>query len=186
MVFELFQSADDQFFQRLQKAIPKYSIELTLETSDEKLRRFNGKLPCSNKKIINTLKSALRHGCAKIDLFFMVGIPGQSYESALNSIDFCEGVHKECDESTKISYFVAPLSPFLDLGSPAYEKPEEFGYKKFCHKLEDFRQAKLQPSWKYMHSYETDQMTRDEIVKATYYSAQRLNQFKLKYGLVDY
>lgn len=90
IVFELFQSADDKFFQRLQKAIPKYSIELTLETSDEKLRRFNGKLPCSNHKIIDTLKSALRHGCAKIDLFFMVGIPGQSYESSLNNIGFCE------------------------------------------------------------------------------------------------
>ncbi|MGM0902486.1 MAG: TIGR04190 family B12-binding domain/radical SAM domain protein [Bacillota bacterium] len=185
IVFELFQSADDKFFQHLQKAIPKYSIELTLETSDEKLRRFNGKLPCSNQKIIDTLKSALRHGCAKIDLFFMVGIPGQSYESALNNINFCEEVHKGCDESTKISYFVAPLSPFLDPGSPAYENPEKFGYKKFCHKLEDFRQAMLQPSWKYMLSYETDQMTRDEIVKATYHSAQRLNQFKLKYGLVD-
>lgn len=36
-----------------------------------------------------------------------------------------------------------------------------------------------------MLSYETDQMTRNEIVKATYLSAQRLNQFKLKYGLAD-
>ncbi|SEN33952.1 B12-binding domain/radical SAM domain protein, Ta0216 family [Mesobacillus persicus] len=185
IVFELFQSADDSFFRRLQKAIPKYSIELTLETSDEQLRKYNGKLPCSNQKIIDTLRSALNHGCAKIDLFFMVGIPGQTYESALDNIDFCEEVHKSCGESSKIAYFVAPLSPFLDPGSPAFENPEKFGYKKFCHNLEDFRQAMLQPSWKYMLSYETDQMTRDEIVKATYYSAQKLNQFKLKYGLIE-
>ncbi|CAM3677974.1 TIGR04190 family B12-binding domain/radical SAM domain protein [Mesobacillus zeae] len=185
IVFELFQSADDAFFERLHKAIPKYSIELTLESSDEELRRMNGKLPCTNKKVIETLKSALKNGCAKIDLFFMVGIPGQTYESALNNIDFCEEIHKKCDESSKISYFVAPLSPFLDPGSPAFENPNKFGYKKIYHKLEDFRQAMLQPSWKYMLSYETEQMTRDGIVKATYHSAAKLNEFKSKYGLIE-
>jgi B12-binding domain/radical SAM domain protein len=185
IVFELFNYADSKFFRRLQKVIPKYSIELTLESGDENLRRLNGKLPCSNKKIIETLKAALDNGCSKIDLFFMVGIPGQTYESALNNIDFCESVHKECGEDPRLSYFVAPLSPFLDPGSPAFENPEQYGYKKFCHKLEDFRQAMRQPSWKNMLSYETNSMTRKEIVKATYDSALKLNQFKYNHHIVD-
>lgn len=50
IVFELFQFADEDFFKQLHDAIPKYSIELTLESSDEDLRRLNGKLPCTNKK----------------------------------------------------------------------------------------------------------------------------------------
>jgi B12-binding domain/radical SAM domain protein len=185
IVFELFNNADTHFFKRLHKAIPKYSIELTLESGDENLRRLNGKLPCSNKKIIETLKAALDNGCSKIDLFFMVGIPGQTYESALSNIDFCELVHKECGEDPRLSYFVAPLSPFLDPGSPAFENPERYGYKKFCHTLEDFRQAMLQPSWKNMLSYETNSMTRKEIVKATYDSALKLNQFKYKHHIID-
>jgi B12-binding domain/radical SAM domain protein len=185
IVFELFNYADSKFFRRLQKVIPKYSIELTLESGDENLRKLNGKLPCSNKKIIETLKAALDNGCSKIDLFFMVGIPGQTYESALNNIDFCESVHTECGEDPRLSYFVAPLSPFLDPGSPAFENPEQYGYKKFCHKLEDFRQAMKQPSWKNMLSYETNSMTRKEIVKATYDSALKLNQFKYNHHIVD-
>ncbi|WP_412176636.1 radical SAM protein [Bacillus sp. T3] len=185
IVFELFQFADEKFFKQLQDAIPKYSIELTLETSDENLRRLNGKLPCTNKKIIETLQHALNYGCAKIDLFFMVGIPGQNYQSALDNIAFCEEVHKLCNEDPRLAYFVAPLSPFLDPGSPAFENPDKYGYKKIYSKLEEFRQAMLQPSWKYMLSYETDQMTREEIVKGTYDSALLLNQFKLKYGLID-
>jgi B12-binding domain/radical SAM domain protein len=185
IVFELFHDAGDEFFKRLQKAIPKYSIELTLESGDEELRRLNGKLPCSNAKIIDTLKSALKNGCAKIDLFFMVGIPYQNYESALRNIDFCEIIHKKCEQDRRISYFVAPLSPFLDPASPAFENPEQYGYKKFCHTLEDFRQAMLQPSWKNMLSYETNSMTRAEIVKATYDSALRLNQFKFDQRLID-
>lgn len=185
LVFELFNHADEMFFQKLHKAIPQYSIELTLESGDENLRRLNGKLPCTNEKIIETLKAALKNGCLKIDLFFMVGIPGQDYQSALRNIEFCEYIHRECGEDQRLSYFVAPLSPFLDPGSPAFENPKKYGYKKFCYTLEDFRQAMLEPSWKNMLSYETNEMTRKEIVKATYDSALKLNQFKWDHHIID-
>ncbi|KGM45961.1 radical SAM protein, partial [Neobacillus niacini] len=185
IVFELFNYADEKFFERLNKAIPKYSIELTLESEDEDIRRYNGKLPCTNAKVIEMLQYALKHGCAKIDLFFMTGIPNQSYESAMRNVEFCENIHKVCGEDSRISYFVAPLSPFLDPGSPAFENPEKYGYKKFCHKLEDFRAAMQQPSWKNMLSYETNSMTREEIVKATYDSALKLNEFKCKNHIIS-
>ncbi|MGG3564999.1 TIGR04190 family B12-binding domain/radical SAM domain protein [Neobacillus rhizosphaerae] len=184
IVFELFNYADEDFFIRLHKSIPKYSIELTLESADEDIRKYNGKLPCSNEKVIEMLQAALKYNCAKIDLFFMTGIPNQDYESAMRNIDFCEIIHKKCDEDLRISYFVAPLSPFLDPGSPAFEHPEKYGYKKFCHKLEDFREAMRQPSWKNMLSYETNSMTRAEIVRATYDSALKLNDFKYKNNLI--
>ncbi|MEH7299759.1 TIGR04190 family B12-binding domain/radical SAM domain protein [Neobacillus drentensis] len=184
IVFELFNYADEDFFKRLHKSIPKYSIELTLESADEDIRKYNGKLPCSNEKVIEMLQAALKHKCAKIDLFFMTGIPNQDYESAMRNVDFCEIIHKRCDGNLRISYFVAPLSPFLDPGSPAFEHPEKYGYKKFCHKLEDFREAMRQPSWKNMLSYETNSMTRAEIVRATYDSALKLNDFKYKNNLI--
>ncbi len=41
------------------------------------------------------------------------------------------------------------------------------------------------PSWKYILSYETDSMTRDEIVASTYEAALRLNKLKHEYGLID-
>lgn len=185
IVFELFNYADEEFFKRLNKAIPKYSIELTLESADEEIRQYNGKLPCTNEKVIEMLQHALKHGCAKIDLFFMTGIPNQDYDSAIRNIDFCERIYKECGESQQISYFVAPLSPFLDPGSPAFEHPDKYGYKKFCHNLEDFRQAMKQPSWKNMLSYETNSMTREQIVRATYDSALKLNEFKYKNKIIS-
>ncbi|MEH7275277.1 TIGR04190 family B12-binding domain/radical SAM domain protein [Neobacillus vireti] len=184
IVFELFIYADEKFFEKLNRSMPKYSIELTLESADEDIRKYNGKLPCTNAKVIEMLQFALKHGCAKIDLFFMTGIPNQTYESAMRNVDFCEIIHKECDGNSRISYFVAPLSPFLDPGSPAFENPEKYGYKKFCHKLEDFREAMRQPSWKNMLSYETNSMTREEIVQATYDSALRLNEFKYNHQII--
>ncbi|MDF2858205.1 MAG: radical protein [Neobacillus sp.] len=185
VVFELFQYADEEFFQQMNDSVPNYSIEITLETHDEKIRRYNGKFNCTNPKVIETLNFALKHGCKKIDLFFMVGIPGQTYASVLENIDFCETIHLACNQDKRIFYFVAPLAPFLDPASPAFEFPEIHGYKKLCHTLEDHREAIKQPSWKHMLSYETKDLTRDDIVNSTYESAQLLNEFKLKYGLID-
>ena len=185
VVFELFQYADEEFFQQMNDSVPNYSIEITLETHDEKIRRYNGKFNCTNPKVIDTLNFALKNGCKKIDLFFMVGIPGQTYASVLENIDFCETIHLACNQDKRIFYFVAPLAPFLDPASPAFEHPEIHGYKKFCHTLEDHRKAIAMPSWKHMLSYETKDMTRDDIVNSTYESAQLLNDFKLKYGLID-
>jgi B12-binding domain/radical SAM domain protein len=185
IVFELFQYADEAYFEMIQDSVPKYSIEITLETYDEKLRRLNGKFNCTNQKVLDTLNFALKHGCKKIDLFFMVGIPGQTYESALKNIDFCETIHLSCQKDPRIFYFVAPLAPFLDPASPAFENPEIYGYKKFCNTIEDHRKAITQPSWKHMLSYETKEMTRDDIVNATYNAAELLNDFKLKYYLID-
>ncbi len=185
IVFELFQYADEEYFKLINDSVPKYSIEITLETHDEKIRRYNGKFSCTNQKVIDSLNFALKHGCKKIDLFFMVGIPGQTYQSAVDNIDFCETIHLACEKDPRIFYFVAPLAPFLDPASPAFEHPEIHGYKKFCHTLEDHHKAITQPSWKHMLSYETKDMTRDDIVNSTYEAAEKLNDFKLKYKLID-
>jgi len=185
IVFELFQYADEEFFKMMNDSVPKYSIEITLETHDEKIRRYNGKFSCTNQKVIDTLNFALKNGCKKIDLFFMVGIPGQTYISAVENIDFCETIHLACNKDPRIFYFVAPLAPFLDPASPAFEHPEVHGYKKYCHTLEDHRKAIMQPSWKHMLSYETKDMTRDDIVNSTYEAAELLNDFKLEYQLIS-
>jgi B12-binding domain/radical SAM domain protein len=185
MVFELFQYADEDYFRKIEESVPNYSIEITLETHDEKIRRYNGKFNCTNAKVIDTLNFALKHGCKKIDLFFMVGIPDQTYASCIENIDFCETLHLACNKDSRIFYFVAPLAPFLDPASAAFENPEIHGYKKFCHTLEDHRKAITQPSWKHMLSFETKHLTRDDIVNATYEAAYKLNDFKLKYGLID-
>jgi len=185
LVFELFQAADEEFFRRVEEAVPKYSLEITLESSDEELRKLNGKFASSNDRLIGTLQWALKHSCRKIDLFFMVGLPHQSYESALNNVDFCEEIHRQCGNDKRLSYFVAPLAPFLDPASRAFEHPDEYGYHKLCNSLEDHRRFLTEPSWKYTLSFETELLSRDDIVQATYESARRLNEFKHRNGLID-
>ncbi len=185
LVFELFQAADDEFFHRLQDAVPRYSLEITLESSNPKTRQLNGKFVASNEKLLETLHAALTHGCKKIDLFFMVGLPHQTYDDAMANVAFCEEIYQTLDHDARISYFIAPLAPFLDPGSAAFEEPERYGYRKLFTTIEAYRQALLEPSWKYTLNYETDAMTRDQIVQATYDSARQLNAFKFRCGLIS-
>ncbi|PKM79639.1 MAG: TIGR04190 family B12-binding domain/radical SAM domain protein [Firmicutes bacterium HGW-Firmicutes-14] len=185
IVFELFFPAGDEFFGKLADALPKYSIEITLESHIERIRKFNGKLPVSNDKIEETLESALRNNCRKIDIFFMTGIPKQTYDDAVSATDYCKYLLDKFTGEKRLCFFIAPLAPFLDPGCPAFENPEKFGYKQFYRTLEEHRQGLTMPSWKYILSYETDSMTRDEIVESTYEAALRLNELKRDYGLID-
>jgi hypothetical protein len=112
----------------------------------------------------------------------MIGIPRQTSESVLETIDYCGHLLKTFGR--RLNPFISPLAPFLDPGSIAFENAEEVGYRVFCKTLEDYRQALLAPSWKYTLSYETHWMTREEIVDSTYEAGLRLNRLKKEQGLV--
>ncbi len=184
MVFELYYPAGDDFVELVAASVPTWSIEITLESPDEQLRRRNGKFPWPNAVVEDTIERALAHGCRKLDVFFMTGLPGQHYEDALAIADYCEHLLDRFGSSGRLHPFVAPLGPFLDPGCRAFEEPS-FGYTTFCRTLEEHRRAFLHNSWHQILSYETSAMTRDEIVRATYDVAARLNELKHRYQLID-
>jgi hypothetical protein len=157
---------------------------MTLETPDDVQRRRNGKFACSNTQVEETIASALAHGCRKLDVFFMVGLPHQTYSDALRIADYCEHLLERFGGDGRIRPYVAPLAPFLDPGSRAFEQPA-LGSSLFCRTLEDHRQACLKNGWQRVLSYETDVMTRDQIAAATYEVAGRLNAIKYRHGSID-
>jgi hypothetical protein len=77
------------------------------------------------------------------------------------------------------------MGPFLDPGSRIFEAPEQFGYRMFARSLEDHRRLLVEPSWERILSYETEWMTRAELVDATYDAAEKLNQSKLKHKRIS-
>lgn len=185
LIIELFWEADDEYFAKIADAVPKFSLEMTLETHIESIRMMNGKFACTNEQVENTIASALKYGCRKIDIFFMTGIPKQTYSQAIESVDYCRHLLEKFNGDKRLALFIAPLAPFLDPGCLAFEYPDKFGYKKFCHTLMDHYHALTKPSWKHILSFETDSMTRDEIVNSTYEAALKLNALKHEFNLID-
>jgi radical SAM superfamily enzyme YgiQ (UPF0313 family) len=161
-------------------------MEISIESHDDAVRRAFGR-GYTTSDAERSIADALAAGCARYDVFFMIGIPGQTPRSVLDTVTYCEHLLERFsrDGKPRVLPFLSPLAPFLDPGSPAFENPERFGYRLFHRSLEDHRQALLSPSWKYILNYETQWMSRDELVDVTYEAGLRLNRIKQRFGLVD-
>jgi B12-binding domain/radical SAM domain protein len=184
LVIEVFNPAGADFFAMVQRSTTAWSLQITIESPDPAIRKVNGKFPVPNEIVEKTLQAALDHGCEKLDLFFMVGLSGQTPAIARATVDYCRHLVERFDAEPRLQFYVAPLGPFLDPGSRAFEHPG-LGYHRRFSTLEDHRQALLGPTWREMLSYETDWMNRDEIVSLTYEVGGALNDLKLEVGLID-
>jgi B12-binding domain/radical SAM domain protein len=186
VILELFDHADRAFIQRIAAAMPNWTLEISLESHNQDVRAAFGR-PYKNGPIEDTMRYALEAGVKRLDVFFMIGLPKQDYQSVMDTVDYCEYLMRDLDTGPerRLIPFISPLAPFLDPGSPVFEKPEQYGYRFFARTLEEHRLALVQASWKYVLNYETEWMTRDEIVESTYEAGLRLNRLKARYGLIE-
>lgn len=184
LILEIFTPASQGFLRQMGEACPNFSLQISPESHDPEVRRASGK-HYSSEDLENTLTYALDAGCSKLDLFYMIGVPKQTPESVMGTIDYSGPLLKDLGKDLRFSCFISPLAPFLDPGSLAFEQPERHGYRSLYRTLEEHREALLAPSWKYTLSYETEWMTRDQIADASYEAGRRLNQMKAQYGLIS-
>jgi B12-binding domain/radical SAM domain protein len=182
---ELFDAAPKQFFQDVAKAMPNFTVEISMESHDEPVRKAFGR-PYSTVDIERSMDDALDAGCKRLDLFFMVGLKGQTFESVMGTVDYSREMLKRYARGGehRVIPFISPLAPFVDPGSRAFEEPEKHGYKLFARTLEEHRKQLLAPSWKYVLNYETVWMNRDQIADATYEAGRQLNLMKGEFGVL--
>ena len=184
LVIELFYPAGPDFFELVRRSTRAWSLEITIESPDEDLRRVNGKFSCSNAEVEATLAAALEHGCGKLDLFFMVGIPHQRPDQALATVEYCRHLVERFGAEARLQFYVAPLGPFLDPGSRAYEDPA-LGYRKRFETVAEHRRALEELDWRDVLSFDTDGMDRATLVATTYDVSERLERLKYDAGLID-
>ena len=185
LILEFFDIPSKDSLRRIASSIPHFNIQLSPESHDQNIRACFGR-PYDNQKMEEMIQSALEFGCQRLDLFFMIGLPHQNYQSVLDTVEYCDHLLEKFGKGKRLHPYIAPLAPFLDPGSCVFENPEGFGYKLFYRSLEEHRQALLSPSWKHMLNYETKWMRRDEIVQSTYQGALRLNEIKYRHELINF
>lgn len=181
---EFFRPPPGGFFEQFSDAVPHYSIEISLESHDETVRRAFGKR-YTNAQVEEAIGHALRTGCERVDVYFMTGLPEQTPESVRDTVSYCEDLYRKFNGDKRLIVFISPMAPFLDPGSQVFEEPEKHGYRLLRRSLEEHRQALVQPSWKYTLNYETRWLTRDEQVQVTYDTALGLNSLKARVGVID-
>lgn len=184
VILEFFFPPPADFSQKVARALPHHSYEMSMETHDPAIRAKVGK-GYSNEELEESVGTALRYHAERFDLYYIIGLPYQTPESVEATIEYCDYLYGRLKGDPRLRLFISPLAPFLDPGSLGFMQPEKLGYRLICRSLEDHRQALLQPSWKYTLNYETDWMTRDQMVDSTYQAALKLNRIKLKWGVIS-
>lgn len=186
---DLFQPVPRNFLQDIADALPHFALQISMDSHDRQVRQAIGK-SYSNLSIEQTIADALSLGCEYLDLHFTIGLPYQDYDSVMATVAYCDDLLTRFGEGHprgnggRLQPFIAPLAPFLDPGSIAFEEPGRSGYRLFFQSLEEHRQALLAPSWKYVLNYETEWMTRDAIARATYDATVAMARLRARHGLV--
>ena len=184
IIVELFGVPPLEFLREIDRCLPHWSIEFSPESHDQAVRNAQeGEADYTTAEMEQMLREALRLRCARLDVFFMIGLPGQTLASVHGTVDYCERLFELGDR--RLSCYISPMGPFIDPGSRGFEEPERFGYRLFARTLEEHRQLLVQPTWEHILNYETKWMTRRELVDATYDAAERLNELKIRYGRIS-
>jgi len=184
LIFELFSPVPKELLQQMSLASPGFCLEISPESHDYEIRKTMGR-DYSDEAIEQTLSDALDVGCGRLDVFYMTGLPKQTTQSVMDTVDYCGYLMEKFGGDKRLSLFIAPISPFLDPGSLAFEHPEHYGYRVLFRSLEAHRQALLSPSWKYSLNYETEWMDRHQIADSAYEAILRLVRLKSKYDVIS-
>lgn len=180
IVFEFFDAPDDDFLARIDSSVDRWGAELSPESHDESVRALMGKGSFTNARLEAAIETMMRLRCEQLDLFYMVGLPGQTFDGVLATVTSIEGFFQRFDR--RLSAFITPMAPFLDPGSDGFEQAEMRGYIVHAKTLAEHRALLEKHDWAEMLNYETRWMTRREIVDATRLVSGRLNALKRKYG----
>ena len=183
--FEFFKPPHEEFYEFLNANLNDYSVEISVESHDDGVRAAFGKKHYTMEQVEETVIAALKNGCSRFDLYFMTGIPSQTAESVRETAEYVRHLYGRVNNDPRLLCFTSPMAPFLDPGSIAFDNPEAHGYTLRAKTLEEHRQRLVMPSWKHIMNYESDSMSPDEMVEATYDAAVGINRVKADIGVID-
>jgi B12-binding domain/radical SAM domain protein len=182
IVFEFFDPPSSDYVARIDASIRHWGAEISPESHDESVRVRLGKARFTNETMEATIEAMLALRCENLDLFYMIGLPGQTYDGVLATVEYIERLFVRFDR--RLSAFLTPMGPFIDPGSNGFESAEQHGYIMRAHTLAEHRALLEQRDWESILNYETRWMTRTDIVDATYDAAGLLNELKRRYGRI--
>ncbi len=129
------------------------------------------------------IEKALDHGIFQIDIWYFIGMPEQDAKSVMETVDYCQHLLEKF-KGQRVQPLICPMIPFLDPASTFYEDPVPHGYRVFYRTLEEHRRAMQNASILNRINYETQWLSRRDLVYEGYRAVRRLMQAKSETGLL--
>ncbi len=182
LMFEFFYPAGRRLLGSLRSLGDEVYIQISPESQDESVRRAFGRI-YGNEELEKMVRVSGELGFRRLDLYFMTGLPRQTPEVAAGVADYVDRLIELHGEG-RMDAFTAPLAPFVDPGSPAFEHPETYGYEILFRNLESHRRALEEPHWGFTLNYRTVWMNRPDIVEASLSASLNLARVKRDRGMI--
>lgn len=182
VVFELFYPMPKKLIRQIESTVDEYYMEITPESANLNVRLEARGYSYTNKHLEKMVDYALKHGCERFDIFYSIGLPKQTMETIMQTHKYMENLY-ETFNPERIAVFMAPIAPYLDPGSIAYENPLEKGYKIKIKTLSEYAANFGEGSWINWLNYETKWLNLRQIEEATYQTAIKLSEIRAKHGL---
>jgi clorobiocin biosynthesis protein CloN6 len=129
------------------------------------------------------IERALAIGIFGIDIWYFVGMPEQDERSVMATVDYCEHLLRRF-RGKRVTPLLCPMIPFLDPASTFFEHPEAHGYRVFYRTVEEHRRGMERASLVHRTNYETQWLTRDQLVDVGYRAVKALVELKGAYGFL--
>ncbi|WP_010917636.1 TIGR04190 family B12-binding domain/radical SAM domain protein [Thermoplasma volcanium] len=183
LLTEYFKPFNEDYVKSLSKTVEDFSMEISPETYDENVRSWN-KSGYSNKDMERSFSLAEKYGSKKFDVYFSIGLSHQNKKNVMDTVEYAGNIMKGYMRSSmRMSTFISPIAPFVDPGSLWYEKPDLYGFKIYGRSVSDvYRILDLGRTWYDFLDYETNWMTKDDIVNSTYDAEIRMTQLRYEVG----
>lgn len=157
-------------------------IELSPDSDDMAVARASGRGTYTMEEMEEFI-DALIDEVHSFEIYFMLGLPKQTKESVRGTVRYCAHLLEKY-RGRAVTPFICPMLPFLDPGSEIYDHPERFGYRIFHRSVEDHVHALVSLNWRDRLNYETEWLSREELVAISYEAVRDLTLLKKKHRVL--
>lgn len=180
--FEQFFLTPDDTLKKMAESTRSF-IMLSPESHDPEISRLAGRGTYTMTEMEAWIPRALDAGVAGILIWFFIGMPKQTPESVLATIEYAGALMRKF-QGMNVLPLVCPMVPFLDPGSRFFEEPEKHGYTIFHRTLEEHRRAMIEPLWHKRLNYETQWLSRRQLMNVSYEAIGKLVSIKTELGIL--
>jgi clorobiocin/coumermycin A biosynthesis protein CloN6/CouN6 len=179
--YEQFHLTPDDVLKRMARANRRTIITLSPESHDPRVAKLAGRGVYTNEEMEQWIPRALDAGIFQIDIWYFVGMPQQNEASVMETVEYCERLLRLFKDK-RVNPMVCPMIPFLDPASTFFEHPETHGFKVFYRSVEEHRRGMERASIINRTNYETDYLSRSDLVYVGYKAVRRLMEAKAEFG----
>jgi B12-binding domain/radical SAM domain protein len=189
---DIFAPVSEEFVKAVASTKKQVVFYFCPESGNSNVRERQGR-HYSNEDIVDTIKLCYKYRIP-VTLFLSTGLAGETLDTMIDTMELWEEIYllnKTAIEQYNLSEIgksillggpiMGPI--IIDPGSLAHDYPEKYGYKMVFKTLEDHIEAFSQPSWHQWINYETELLSRDDLIELVFKFVEFSIIQRERYGL---